>query len=769
MTRPAVRAAILVAGLAFATMGSAQTPLPVRAVEHPEYSRLVLPIPAGGEWRLSRDGTRVTIRIVGAGAPYDLSGVFDRMPRTRILDASARPVANGQEVKLTLGCPCEVEDSRIGSGFLAVDVRRAPTAEADGPDGARFLRPATGMSAAPDGAMPPAAAPQGAVTADEGSEEEREVASTGDPVLRAREELMRQLSRAAEEGLLTIAPEVAARIGALPTAPAPEPPDPAQMPAAATPPPRITPPAPARPPRDTLAPMAPQLTVRDGSDPRRRRPAEPPAEITRCPQDSVLDPRQWAARDATFSMALGPLRAALIDPSGRVLPAEVGTLARHYLAAGFGREAEALLDRLGAETAEASLLIDLARVVEGRPLRSDGPVSRADGCTGRMELWRGASGLAPVATKDGADPDIRAALAELPPTLRQLVGHKVAARALRSADPAAARQILDILDRTPGGALATGGARVRTQLAIAEGDPARAIETSSAAVTDGQPDPALLEAHARAVLAARAPVQSELLDALDAAIRLQPPQEGLGLDLRLARIRLEAARGRPAEALAALRRLSAQLPAEAPHLRATGRGILSAIPPAERTGAQAVRAMLSHAAHLGTGPAAQDLRRDYASALLSGGLPQAALDLLSSAGELPGTGARLTAARAHVALGNPAQTLRLLDGLQADDAAEIRARAHLLRGDIRAGVDALSADALQTPYGQKLALLAGRPERIDAATAPEAIAFLAREDDPGGRDRATRNTLAAAQEGLIRASGVREAVDALLGGFAAGG
>lgn len=640
-----------------ATVSTADEPVAVRAVEHPEYSRLVLPIPTGADWSLSQDGSRAVLRLSGPVPPLDVSGVFNRMPRTRILSVSARAVPGGATMDMTLACACEVAPSEIGSGFLAVDVRRA---DAEGGAGSARLRPGRISQLSPGDSVPleklveaidtpkPPVSPPAEKTVSPGP--------APDAVLQAREQLLAQLERAAEEGLLTLAPEVLTETPPQITSPETADTGAPRIPAEATLPAFVA----------ELAPdLGAHLSVRDPALESRPEPQVADVAI-RCVNDNALNIASWE-QPGPFVSALGAYRRRLVDASGAIQDEVIEDLARLYISVGFGREAGALLSRIRPTSDTAGILADMARILDGGA--PNGPIRDSAECSGRVDLWRYAAGL-PVGAIGSEGNDLLSSLEELPGVPRKILAATVVRQALAQNRPDLARDVLELLDRTP----ESGGpaeATVRAAVALDAGDAEKALAVI-APYLDGVPTPApdLLLVQAQAMLSTGDPVPEAILSAMDQAIAVMPDQTGLARQMRLARISAEAARGRPVEALRALRQIGVGDPAS----QEVGLKILENLSDDARDDMAGIVSALENRDLL-NGHAAEKVRLAYADTLTKGGLPNAVETLLLAKNGIPDAETSLAIARARMRTSDPTGALALLSEVSGAEAATIRAQA----------------------------------------------------------------------------------------------
>ncbi|MEM8656692.1 MAG: hypothetical protein AAGF22_01235, partial [Pseudomonadota bacterium] len=327
---------------------AAQQPTSVRAIEHPEFSRLVLSLPPNVEPSLIVDGASARLSLAGEQVEYDFSGVFDRMPRDRIRAVNLATVGTDTIITLSLGCSCTVQLEPIGSRFLAVDVRRGADYSRRWP---QFSSPEPAIERTAEEtevarpASPPAPTPVAPV-ASSGVEAEAPVT-----VEVARDALVQQLDRAIEQGLLSLAPMVEDGAPEIAVAEAvqevaepvqvPQPVSTVQRPAPAE--------IPAQPGKDTLTATLSaqnQVTVRDTPTNLEPSPDDAPEVreiVAQCAFDTPLDTQRWSFSGTEFTDSLGMARLGVTDATGTVSKEGVLDLARLYISHGMGREVVSLL------------------------------------------------------------------------------------------------------------------------------------------------------------------------------------------------------------------------------------------------------------------------------------------------------------------------------------------------------------------------------------------------------------------------------------------
>ncbi|MEC3861837.1 hypothetical protein VK792_11120 [Mesobacterium sp. TK19101] len=104
--------------------------IPVRSGEHDDFTRLVLELPVAMGWALDGSGEALTLRLDQPGHGFDLSTVFDRIPRDRLTGVEQTAPS---QLSLTLACPCTAEPFLFRDRFLVIDLKDAVAPEAAPP------------------------------------------------------------------------------------------------------------------------------------------------------------------------------------------------------------------------------------------------------------------------------------------------------------------------------------------------------------------------------------------------------------------------------------------------------------------------------------------------------------------------------------------------------------------------------------------------------------------------------------------------------------
>jgi hypothetical protein len=94
----------------------------VRSGEHGDFTRLVLTIPSGTNWEVSPDRVRRRLELMLDGGPleFDTSTVFNRIDTNRIAELVA--LHDGRGLAIQLACDCDADVFVLGDTMLVVDI-----------------------------------------------------------------------------------------------------------------------------------------------------------------------------------------------------------------------------------------------------------------------------------------------------------------------------------------------------------------------------------------------------------------------------------------------------------------------------------------------------------------------------------------------------------------------------------------------------------------------------------------------------------------------
>ncbi|MCR8724358.1 hypothetical protein [Frigidibacter sp. ROC022] len=745
----------LVLFLAVAPMAGAE-PVTVRSGDHQDFTRLVLGFDASAGWQLGRIDGGWEFRAARDDITFDLSQVFDRIPRNRIADIESP--APGV-LRIQVPCACHADGFELRRGRVVIDVKDGPAPEGnpfearlDGPSGsdateaAPVALPAGFAEALRAAALGQAATPlrnaDSPVPFEAGPEPGADFGRVG-----RNQEFQRmvldQLARAASQGLI-----VPARLGS----------DRSPDTGAG---------APGGPKVAEADPKVPSPgdhvrieTAVDRDNPSPDREADDLTAAGQvCPAPGRLDLSGWGyLRQGTA--AIDAYRAGLTGEFDEVDPARAMALARYYAFLTFGAEARQMLGFVPRSDPDWDLVDAMAEILDHE---GSAPVGRAlDGyetCNSEAALWAVLAGSPLRPDQEVNENAVIRAFDGLPAHAKTLLGPRLIAAfttAHRLEAAALLRNALDLgaSERTMDAAVA--GARLDAAL----GEPEKAEERLDSALAETDPDsPEALLALAEQKLGMGRTLAPEMIEALEAIAYEQRGTE-LAERLSYALARAALARGAHAEARDLI---LTRLPPEDARARSLLRKVYQDA--AESADADSfLRLVLPHGPELGGGGADRAARLAVAERLLTLGFPDDTLALLgpgAAAGEDHAT--RLLAARALLAQGDAGLAVAALAALDGPEAAGVMAEAQEQLGNLdearrlyqRAGrqADAERMAVLERDWSALLAAadpaLRGLAERFVRPVAPEAAG-----DEP--YDAAARMIEASAR--------ARAALEALLHG-----
>jgi hypothetical protein len=475
--------------------------------EHATFSRLVLSLSAQSDWQLGRTATGYELTVTQDDLRYDVSKVFDLIPRTRLSGIFTDPRTGN--LQLTMQCVCHAMPFSLDAQTLVIDLRdgpapatssfeltlqggalpalqdkvaQRPRARQSPPDITDDLIYDWRSGAAPIPALSPSILP--VLPADDFTD--------------LQQALVEQLAEGAARGVVDLA--LPAGVG----------------------------------PDNTPLPEAAQVRLTDVAGLRvaTQRPAA--AAMQSDGKSCIADDRLNVAGWGQVTDVPGQLARARIDLVGEFDVPRADAVAdqvRLYVFLGFGAEAVAALNAMPPGDADAPLWIAMAQVIDGNPVAPavfDGMAQ----CDGNAALW-----ALLAAAPDDLDlpnlPALQRAFSALPRHLRTTLGPQIADRLLALDQPGAVQAIVDAMGR---GATTANTATLRAEsdLDLHTGAVDAAVAKAETALEDGGVSaPAAMIALVKAKVAADEAVDPDIALAL-AAMEREYADHPIAMDLAVA-------------------------------------------------------------------------------------------------------------------------------------------------------------------------------------------------------------------------------------------
>lgn len=688
----------------------------VKSGDHAGFSRLLLDYDGALDWTFGKVDGGYEFRPMGSNLSWDVSGVFDKISRTRIRDLE--DLGDGR-LRLDVGCDCHADAFVLRDGQVVIDIKDGPPERADSPfenllppageagvgspemhgdperEGTRVTLPSARPSpqnaraglplmlparparqdtlfAAPDPAPPssdvseaPAISPEPPVLA---SLPEPRAANR---VARTEAALLEQLARAAAQGMIEadirqIEDDVRA---------ATEPPV-ASGNDQHEPAPAILPPAEVAPGShvsietavDRAAPHAPSTSSLD-------------SEGKRCLAPDIFNIAAWGNPDAAGSQ-IGAYRSRTLGEFDRADTSAVANLARHYIYLTFGAEAKALMRTYPDVVPHQDLLSIMADVVDFGHATSGPDLAAQMDCAGETALW---AVLAQSQLRRGQRINAEAvslSFAGLPAHLRRHLGPGLVKKFLAMGDLGTADRIQNAMARGAGEHDPAGSvAEARVDLALGNtADAADKLDQVIARESDVLPEAVVTRV--QAALDAGQSVPENQISLLQ-SLAFERKGTAQANDLVALEIRARAASGDVATAFARLEDAH-EIPGFTPGQLDALRGeVFSAL---ARDSADPTFLTLA-VPRLETGvtlPA--DLRRTMAERFIDLGLASPARQLVTSSGAIPDKADRVLLARISLLERRPELAVSYLAGLDDEVANRLRADALEATGDFTGAV-----------------------------------------------------------------------------------
>lgn len=705
----------------------------VTSGEHDGFTRVVLNFGKALDWTFGRTLDGYRFRPIGQPADYALDPVFEKIGKSRLAAISEN--LETYELDIGFACACHAIAFEFRPGIIVIDLRDGPP-----PNGSSF------ENALPELSVPPAPPPPTPQPAEVSSQVQplaynwlnrfsplamQGAAVTTDPARPSlapppssipdlqplRDQLLRQLSRGASEGVIELA---------LPEPPSPVPPK-AEVDAA----------------RVALGELG-SVTVQTA-----RTPDQPiGAEGTLCISPDKLSFADWA-KDwdglSSTTEILAQDMNKLVGEFDLPDPGSVSRAVKARLFMGFGVEARQILASFPIESEDQAVWTGLSYLLDSEEDPSSPFLGQAQ-CDTPAAMWAVLADSSLTSATEVNTDAVVLAFSRLPPHLRKLIGPRLIERFVSMQDDAAARNLRDAILRASG-QMPADLPVAEARIALAQGDPSKAEAHLEGAVTgvsfsSAQALISLVDAR----IAQDLPVDVQTVGSLSAML---DEMRGTAIEpeIRSALIRAEAASGNFETAFAKL----ADSPTQAPKVwRALAKlgadsTLLEYTVPTPNPFPNSLDTVTVH---------------EIAQRLLGLGLPQSALGWIENSSDPD----QLLAAQAHLALRDGQSALAILKQMTTEPALILKAQAQRLLGDATAAAETLAQ------VGQEAARLSALAQAKDwASLAQEPAshwATLAADLDQNAPELSQNmGPLASGQALAQRSAKTRAEIEKLLTGF----
>jgi len=689
------------------TSGASAKTLAVQSGEHADFSRIVILFDDVPNWTLGKVAKGYELRVEDESVEYDLSTVFELIPKTRL---TAIKQKSGGRLTFVVTCNCHADAFEIRSG-LVVDIKGGPansrspfevalpevgdpaTLEATArrpvprPERVTMQSPSTfpattfehvkaprtqfawrtDLLGTPD---PDLVAAETVAEAPEIPPETSHSAPLTDPVADAQSDLIVQLGRAASQGLISAdLSETDQLIG---DALVDETAHPEMMEAtdASTDLLEII--------EQTFNENVSFETAIDRS--RNERVANKHVNINgdECLASAPLDIANWG-KPPTDQDPVTFSRAGIIGEFDFVDTEEIEKLAKQYLYYTFGAEAGALIDIFNADFEHVELLLNLAQVMDASPVGNPVLDHAQLQCETNAALW--AALIAETLPRSGqiATEAILASFADLPLHLRRHLGPNLAAKFVEIGETETAMAIKDTIARAPGDH-GDGFTMMSAGIALKNGGfEAGANQLTSVIEGDGPNAPEAVVQLIDSTLDAGQKVPVALAESA-AALASEARGTSVGMELRRVYLRNKAHSDGGLEVLRETEN-AAQKEEISQEAAASLRQEIYEFAVQNTSDPSYLGLVLESPLQLGNTVEAVEVRRAIAMRLIDLELPVQARDVLSEDVSVPEPEDRKIYARAFLAERRPDLAMGYLAGLSDEDAIALRALAHEQAGE----------------------------------------------------------------------------------------
>ncbi len=452
----------------------------VTSGEHEGFTRVVLNFGGAVDWQFGRTEDGYEFRKMGAAVRYDLRAVFNLIGKSRLAAISA----DAAMLDIGFACACHAIPFEFRPGIIVIDLRDGPP-----PKGSSFEDP---LPPRGDNAQPPVTG-SGYNWADQVFRQIQSPTSatlslspkpTSDPALQPlRDQLLRQLSRGASDGVVDLAlPKTLDPIAKKPVEGA----------------------------RISLGEMPGVAVQGEPND----KPVLGQTGLA-CASEARLDVDSWGT-DAPIAEQFSEAFANMLGEFDRPDPEAVEKAVHFLLFIGFGQEAGQMVTAFMPDAPEANMLRSLAKIVDGYA-DEDGFFAGQVSCETPAALWA-LLAMKTVGTGDLVnDQAVVLAYSNLPVQLRRLLGPPLADKLLSIGKTGAAESVRNAVARAGKTAEVS---LIEAKLDMSQGDPAAAQKNLEAAIQGaGGSKTVALIGLVDSLVAQGVPIKSTIADDLAAVAR----------------------------------------------------------------------------------------------------------------------------------------------------------------------------------------------------------------------------------------------------------
>lgn len=672
----------------------------VKSGEHVDFSRVVIRFVDVPEWSLGRIDGGYELRHSDTNADYDLSRVFEMIPRDRIRSLEPRP---GGDLFFAVDCNCHADAFEIRAG-LVIDIKDGPPPSNSSFEQAFSPMPGSSIVAADASgiaAMPKTLPTRPAMMNDlrqqflgersnlvwtKNLADEAQLTPPNKPsdtpsmevtkgelgrVAEVQEALVEQLGRAAAQGLVTVDLSVTeARVERTRPAQPDGSYDLADLPAHPT---EFA---------DIVEAMTgPNVRIETAVDRGTRNKPDLPAitvDGADCLPSQDFDIVTWGS-EPNSGDPLALSRTSIVGEFDAANPDSIKALAKHYIYLTFGTEARALIGAFDTEIRGSEILATLAEIMDfGKPL-GQGLARDQMACDTNAAMWAVLSNPDLSRGDQISRQAVLSAFTELPLHLRRHLGPYLADRFLAIEDIDTASAIRDSIARAPG-QHGDGFNLMNAQISLELGHSEQGLtQLDGIAAADGPLAPEALVHRIDSTLDSRRPLPSNMSNTA-AALAFEARGTEMGAELLRAHLRALAHSGEILAALEASERAqkSGEIAANTGNMLRLEIYQLAASTTSDTT---FLTAAMAGPLVLNQDEKATKIRREFAARLIRLGFPDDAREVLAEIGGVPSPDDRHLFARSFLLEQRPELAIGYLAGLTDTKSTQLRARSHELAGE----------------------------------------------------------------------------------------